>query len=109
MKRLTYLILTSVLVMSIVVPTAGAQQEDLGAVTVSIRDGYFDPADITIAPGTTVTWVNEGNLPHTVTADNGLFGSGVLYPGDTYSVWFGGSGTVTYHCSPSMTGSVTVA
>ena len=109
MKQLTYLILISALALLMIVPTAGAQQEDPGMVSVSIRDGYFDPADITVTPGTTVTWVNEGDLPHMVTADNGLFDSGMLYPGESYSVWFDGSGTVTYHCSPSMTGSVTVA
>ena len=108
MKQLTYLILISALALLMIVPTAGAQQ-DPGVVPVSIRDGYYDPADITVAPGTTVTWTNEGDLPHTVTADNGLFDSGLLYPGESYSVWFDGSGTVTYHCSPSMTGSVTVA
>jgi plastocyanin len=108
MKQLTYLILISALAVLMIVPTAGAQQEDPGVVTVSIQDGFFDPADVSVAPGTTVTWVNEGNFPHAVTADNGLFDSGVLYPEDSYSVWFDGSGTVTYHCAPSMTGSVTV-
>ena len=108
MKQLTYLILISALALLMIVPIAGAQQ-DSGVVPVSIRDGYFDPADITVTPGTTVTWVNEGDLPHMVSADNGLFDSGLLYPGDSYSVWFDGSGTVTYHCSPSMMGSVTVA
>ncbi len=110
MKRLAYLLIPlSVVVLLLFVPIAGAQQEDQGVVVpVSIQDGYFDPADVTVASGTTVVWTNEGSLPHTVTADNGLFDSGVLYPGDSYSVWFGGSGTVTYHCSPYMTGSVTV-
>jgi len=108
MRQLVYLVLVSAAVLLMAMPTAGAQQ-DQDVVTVSIQDGFFDPSEVTVAPGTTVTWVNEGNLPHTVTADNGLFDSGVLYPGDSYSVWFDGLGTVTYHCSPSMTGSVTVA
>ena len=83
-----------------------AQQDVVG---VSIRDNYFDPADIVVAPGTTVEWVNEGQNPHSVTADNGLFDSGLLYPGDSYRVTFDGQGTTTYHCSPQMAGSVTVA
>jgi plastocyanin len=78
-------------------------------VAVSIRDNYFDPADIVVAPGTSVEWVNEGASLHSVVADNGLFDSGLLYPGDSYSVTFDGKGTVTYQCSPGMTGSVTVA
>jgi len=78
-------------------------------VVVSTQDGYFDPAPIVVAPGTTVRWVNEGEKPHNVTADDGLFDSGTLYPGDSYWVTFEGQGTVNYHCSPQMTGSVTVA
>jgi plastocyanin len=93
------------------VTVAGAQQPEAPAeeVVVSIRDNYFDPADIVVAPGTTVWWVNEGENPHNVTADNGLFDSGTLYPGDSFWVTFDGQGTTTYHCSPNMPGSVTVA
>ena len=50
-------------------------------VAVSIWDNYFDPAGIVVAPGTTVEWVNEGANPHSVVTDNGLFDSGLLYPG----------------------------
>jgi plastocyanin len=77
---------------------------------VFIRDYYFDLANVAVEPGSNITWTNEGNEPHTVIADNGLFDSGVLYPGDSYTVWFDGAGTVTYHCDlhPSMTGSVIV-
>ncbi len=109
MKRLSYLLIPlSVVVLLLFVPIAGAQQEDQGVVPVSIQDGYFDPADVTVPSGTTVMWTNEGNLPHSVTSDDGLFDSGLLYPGESYWVTFYGQGTTTYHCSPSMTGSVTV-
>jgi plastocyanin len=98
-----------VLVLLAFVTIAGAQTEaPAEEVVVSIRDNYFDPQDITVAPGTTVWWVNEGENPHNVTADNGLFDSGTLYPGDSFWVTFDGQGTVTYHCSPNMPGSVTV-
>ena len=78
--------------------------------SVYIRDDYFDLADVAVEPGSTITWINKGNEPHTVTADDGLFDSGVLYPGDSYTVWFGGAGTVPYHCEihPGMKGSVVV-
>ena len=113
MKRLVYLLtVLSILVLLVFVAAAGAQQEEETAqdeVVVSIQDGYFDPAHIVVAPGTTVRWVNEGEKPHNVTADDGLFDSGTLYPGDSYWVTFEGRGTVNYHCSPQMTGSVTVA
>src|SRR5919112_3804122 len=80
-------------------------------VTVNIQDDAFDPATTSIAPGTTVTWVNNDDEAHTVTADEGLFDSGRLDPGDSYSVWFYGSGTVAYHCEPHphMMGSIQVS
>lgn len=112
MKRLAYLLtMVSILVLLVFVAAAGAQQQEEPAqdVVVSIQDNYFDPADIVVAPGTTVWWVNEGENPHNVTADEGMFDSGLLYPGDSYWVTFEGQGTVNYHCSPQMTGSVTVA
>src|SRR5215212_3497684 len=109
MKRLACLIAAlSIVSLLMFVPAAGAQQEDQGVVPVSIQDGYFDPADITVASGTTVMWTNEGYQPHTVTSDDGLFDSGLLYPGDSYWVTLYGQGTTTYHCSPSMAGSLTV-
>ena len=79
-------------------------------VSVSIADNFFDVADIAIEPGTTVIWSNEGQVPHTVTADDGSFDSGQLNPGDSYIVTFLGSGVVSYHCElhPEMVGSITV-
>jgi plastocyanin len=80
------------------------------SVTVDIHDHIFDPAQLNVAPGTTVTWTNGDTEAHTVTADNGLFDSGVIEPGQFYSTWLGGSGTVSYHCEihPDMKGSVVV-
>jgi len=111
MKRLAYLLIPlSVVVLLGFVPTAGAQsQEDQGVVVpVSIQDGYFDPAHITVPSGTTVVWTNEGNQPHSVISDDGWFDSGLLYPGETYQTTLYEQGTYTYHCSPSMAGSITV-
>ncbi len=98
--------------LAIFVPSAGAQDQmqDQNVVTVSIQDFFFDPAQITVEPGMTVMWVNEGSHPHTVTSDDGQFDSEALMPGDSFMVTFSGSGTLTYHCEihPSMVGSVTV-
>jgi plastocyanin len=107
MERLSYIITLLVLGLLLGVTSAGAQSNQQ---TVSIRDFSFEPAQLSVEPGTTVTWTNEGNEPHTVTADNGLFDSGVLYPGDSYSVQFDGMGTVSYYCTlhPSLTGGITV-
>jgi plastocyanin len=81
-----------------------------GTITVDIRDHAFNPAQLNVAPGTTVTFVNNDTEPHTATADNGLFDTGVLEPGYSFDVFLDGSGTVTYHCElhPDMQGSIVV-
>ncbi len=78
---------------------------------MSVQDFYFSPAQLTVDSGTTVTWVNQGNAPHTVTADDGSFDSGTLQPGQTFSQTFRSPGTVAYHCNihRQMAGSVTVS
>ena len=79
--------------------------------TVSEHRGQLlRPTDAAIEPGSTITWTNNGALPHTVTADDGSFDSGVLNPGDSYTVAFDGQGTVTYFCAihPEVRGSATV-
>jgi len=93
------------------VPAASAQDE----MTVSIQDFFFDPGQLTVAPGTTVTWVNEGQAPHTVTSTDGKeLDSATLQPGDTYSFTFeedDAGEDYAYQCTihPEMTGSVTVS
>jgi LPXTG-motif cell wall-anchored protein len=83
--------------------------------TVSIQDFFFDPDQLTVAPGTTVTWVNEGEAPHTVTSTDGKeLDSATLQPGDTYSFTFKDDDTgetYAYQCTihPEMTASVTVS
>jgi len=109
MKRLAYLATLTVIALVMLVPAAGAQQPS-ATWSVAIEDFYFEPTDAAIASGDKITWINEGSAPHTVTADDGSFDSGVLNPGDTYTVTFSGSGTVSYYCTihPNMVGSVTV-
>jgi plastocyanin len=79
--------------------------------TVSIQDFNFSPATLTVDTGTTVTWINQGNAPHTVTADNGSFDSKTLQPGQSFSHTFQSPETVAYHCEihRQMTASVTVS
>jgi len=90
------------------------------AVHVSIQAGAgtntsslgYSPDTITIVIGVnnTVVWVNDDNMPHTVTATNKLFDSGNMNPGDTFSYTFTSPGTYTYGCSyhPWMKGTVIV-
>ena len=111
MKRLLYLAILSMAAMLISAPAASAQDE----MTVSIQDFFFDPDQLTVAPGTTVTWVNEGQAPHTVTSTDGKeLDSATLQPGDTYTFTFdeGDAGeNYAYQCMihPEMTASVTVS
>jgi plastocyanin len=110
MRRLIYLGALALVLVVLIAPSAGATGLQTTTTTVSIQDFFFSPANVSVPAGTTVTWVNEGNVPHTVTSDDGQFDSGVLMPGDSYTVMFKGQGTITYHCAihPSMTGSVSV-
>jgi plastocyanin len=107
LKRLLYLSILSMAAMLISVPAASAQDD----MTVSIQDFFFDSGQLTVAPGTTVTWVNKGQAPHTTTADDGTWDSGTLQPGEDFSFTFDQPGTYTYHCSihPDMTASVKVS
>ena len=111
MKRLLYLAILSMAALLLFAPAASAQDE----MTVSIQDFSFDPGQITVTPGTTVTWTNEGQAPHTVTSTDGKdLDSGTLQPGDSYTFTFkhdDAGETYAYHCEihPQMTASVKVS
>src|SRR5436309_7219855 len=63
-------------------------------------DWKFDPADITVTAGTTVTWHNSGKQPHTVSADDGSFASSYISPGSDFAHAFPAAGNFAYHCEP---------
>lgn len=77
---------------------------------VKIVDFAFRPRAITVPRGTRVTWVNRGNANHTSTSSSGLWDSGLLAPGDSFSRVFRRAGTFRYKCKihPSMVGKITV-
>ncbi len=77
---------------------------------VQIRNYAFTQGQITVAPGTTVTWVNCDQDIHTSTSDTGAWSSGQLSPTAIYTRTFATAGTFPYHCDPhpSMKGSVVV-
>jgi hypothetical protein len=76
---------------------------------VSIVDFAFEPATVTINVGDSVTWTNDGDAPHTATAE-GEFDTGILNSGESDSVTFNEAGEFDYICSvhPDMTGTVVV-
>ncbi|HYJ00406.1 MAG TPA: plastocyanin/azurin family copper-binding protein [Thermoleophilaceae bacterium] len=81
--------------------------------TAEIIDNDYDPRDITVAKGATVTWTNTGQLPHTVTKDAGPgpdFDSGTVDPNGTFEQTFDTAGEIEYFCTihSGQRGTVTV-
>ena len=91
---------------------ANAQQAAPATVEVKIDSFSFGPATVTVAVGTTVTWINRDDIPHTVvsTDDPKAFKSKVLDTDEKFSYTFAKPGTYPYFCSvhPKMTGTVVV-
>ena len=81
-----------------------------GKVEVKIDNFTFSPKSLSIARGTTVTWVNRDDVPHTVKSTEKKFKSGTLDTDDTYSFTFTEPGTYPYFCTvhPHMTGEIIV-
>jgi plastocyanin len=91
---------------------AGAQQATPASAEVKIDNFSFAPATLTVAVGTTVTWTNRDDIPHTVvsTEEPKAFKSKVLDTDEKFSFTFSKAGTYPYFCSvhPKMTGTVVV-
>jgi YVTN family beta-propeller protein len=66
---------------------------------VSIQAMAFSVPSLTVKVGQTVTWTNMDSINHTVTADQGVWDSGPIAPGKTFSFTFTQAGTFGYHCS----------
>jgi plastocyanin/nitrite reductase/ring-hydroxylating ferredoxin subunit len=88
-------------------PAAPAPQ---GGTAVAISNFKFDPATLTVPAGTTVTWTNQDEEPHTIAAKDGSFHSSGLDTHGTYSYTFATPGTFDYVCGihPFMTATVVV-
>ena len=75
-----------------------------------ISNNNYQPANITVSPGTHVVWFNVGGN-HTVTSDDAVFDSGTVGRNETYGRTFNAAGTFEYHCTihgPDMSGAITV-
>ena len=81
-----------------------------GGTAVTISDFKFNPATLTVPVGTTVTWTNNDEEPHTIAAKDGSFHSPGMDTHGTYSFTFTTPGSYDYICSihPFMTGTVVV-
>ena len=87
-----------------------AQDAKSGGDAVTIDNFTFSPAELTVAKGTTVTWVNHDDIPHTVVNTDKAFRSKALDTDDSYSFTFTTAGTFNYFCGlhPHMVGKVIV-
>ena len=85
-------------------------QPSAANVAVKIDNFVFGPQTITVPVGTTVTWTNSDDIPHTVVSTEGVFKSKVMDTDEKFSYTFTKAGTFPYFCSihPKMTGKVVV-
>lgn len=112
-----------VFVLTMIMPSYGDEIQKTNSpaqVTISIQPPNigtpFDPKEIHIIPNSTVTWINNDNVTHTVTSgdpqqgSDGKFDSGLLKPGKEFSQTFNEVGTFNYYCQihPAMTGTIIV-
>jgi plastocyanin len=89
---------------------AGQGNAPAKTVAIDIDNFKFGIVSLETAVGTTVTWTNRDDVPHTVTSSTKLFKSPPLDTGDAFSYTFKDAGTFEYYCSmhPRMTGKIVV-
>jgi plastocyanin len=87
----------------------GSAQARADETSVTIDNFTFQPAQLTVKVGTTVTWKNHDDIPHAIVSA-GKFRSKTLDTDDSYSFTFTAAGDYKYFCSlhPHMTGTITV-
>ena len=91
-------------------PGSSAKTPQPATAEVKVDNFSFGPGTLTVPVGTTVTWTNRDDIPHTVVSTDKVFKSKVLDTDEKFSFTFAKAGTYPYFCSihPKMTGSVVV-
>lgn len=92
-------------------PKVSANDQSSGSSPeVKIDNFSFGPQTLTVSVGTTVTWTNRDDIPHTVVSTDGVFKSKVRDTDEKFSYTFTKAGTYPYYCSvhPKMTGKIVV-
>jgi plastocyanin len=118
MRKMTFVLSFTLLALASLVQGAPKQQAlsasapaaQSATADVKIDNFSFGPATLTVAVGTTVTWVNRDDIPHTVVSTDGAFKSKVLDTDEKFTFTFSKAGSYPYFCSihPKMTGKVVV-
>jgi plastocyanin len=77
---------------------------------IAVNNFMFNPTPLTIKTGSTVTWINRDDEPHTAVSDTGLFKSGGMDTNESFSFKFDKPGTYHYTCTihPRMVGTIVV-
>jgi len=94
----------------LVAVSSGVNAQQPSNAEIKIDNFIFGPATLTVAAGTTVTWINRDDIPHKVASTDEVFKSKALDTDDKFSYTFSKAGTYPYFCSlhPKMTGKVVV-
>jgi plastocyanin len=89
---------------------SGNQQPSAANADVKIDNFSFGPQTLTVPVGTTVTWTNRDDIPHTSVSTEDVFKSKVMDTDEKFSYTFTKAGTYPYYCTihPKMTGQVVV-
>ena len=84
--------------------------ETSNPVQIVVKDFMFQPNSLQVKAGSTVTWLNKDEEPHTLISDTGLFHSGAMDTNESFSFKFDKPGTYHYTCSihPRMVGTIIV-
>lgn len=78
----------------------GGDPVETGEGEVAIQNTRYQPMTLYVRVGEPVTWTNHDSAEHTVTADDGSWGSDYLLRGQSFTMTFGEPGTYRYHCVP---------
>lgn len=103
--------IVAIVLLSITVPIVAANTPPASPAAVEVKiDNFNFGMALTVAVGTTVTWKNGDDIPHTVVSTDGVFKSKVLDTDEMFSYTFSKPGTFTYFCSlhPKMIAKVVV-
>jgi plastocyanin len=107
---LTVPVMIAMLLLLAGLPSVRANDSSGANATVKIDNFVFGPQTLTVPVGTTVTWTNSDDIPHTSVSTDGVFKSKVLDTDEKFSYTFTKAGTYPYYCTihPKMTGKVVV-
>ena len=103
-------VMVATLLLSAASPRSSAKAAEPTTAEVKVDNFSFAPATLTVAVGTTITWTNRDDIPHTIVSNDKVFKSKVLDTDEKFSFTFSKAGTYPYFCSihPKMTGAVVV-